>query len=45
MKIETKDVMEVMERHLREVKRDLDIVETEVDSLDSVLSKDKLISN
>ena len=45
MKIETKDALEVIERHFRELKSDLDIVETEVDSLDSVLSKYKLISN
>ncbi len=45
MKIETKDALEIMGRHLEEKESDLNIVEHEIASLDSVFSRDKLISN
>ena len=44
MKIETKDALEVMGRHLGEVESDLNIVETTTVNLHSVLPGDKLIS-
>ena len=44
MKIETKDALEVIRRHLGEVESYLNIVETTTASLDSVLPGNKLIS-
>ena len=45
MKIETKDALEVMGRHLEEKESDLNIVESEMASLDSALSRYWLISD